>query len=76
MAEKLEAFGAETFDIDGHNLNEIEAALNSKQSTVKAINANTKKGYGLKYLEENFLEWHRKSPNEDDFKKFLKDIYA
>jgi transketolase len=76
LDEKMRSFGADTYEVDGHNLDEIQNALMSSQDTVKCINARTKKGYGLKTLEENFLEWHRKSPDLNAFEEMMAEFNA
>ncbi len=64
---KLEAFGFEVASIDGHNFNEIEAAL-AKAKTVKgkpfAIVLNTVKGRGVSFME-NQVNWHGAAPNDE-----------
>ena len=64
---KLSAFGFEVATINGHDFNEIEAALN-KAKTVKgkpfAIVMNTVKGKGVSFME-NKVNWHGAAPNDE-----------
>lgn len=76
MNSKINAFGAEVCTIDGHDLNEIGGALTRPQKTVKFIDAKTKKGFGVPFLEERFLEWHRKSPDSDIYRLMMDEIDA
>lgn len=76
LACKFEAFGWAAKTIDGHNFEAIKKVLDqfpfaSKKPSV--IIANTIKGKGVSFME-NRLEWHYKSPNEDEFKKAMKEL--
>ncbi|MBR5783801.1 MAG: transketolase [Bacteroidales bacterium] len=76
LKEKLEAFGWNCIEIDGHNHDEIkEAFLKARQTTDKptAIVANTIKGKGVSYMEDELL-WHYRSPNEEEYNKALKEL--
>lgn len=75
---KFEGFGFEVINIDGHNFDEIEAALN-KAKTVKgkptAIIAKTIKGKGVSFME-NQVGWHGKAPNADEYKIAIDELNA
>lgn len=77
MAEKFKSFGCHTLEIDGHNYDQIYRALltstgrNSSAPTV--IIANTIKGKGSS-LMENKLEWHFKSPSEEQLENILEEL--
>ena len=78
--KKFEAFGFETITIDGHDFDEIEAALIKAQALDKpvAIIAKTVKGKGVSYME-NAVNWHGAAPNDELFEQAmaeLKDAYA
>ena len=64
LADRIAAFGLDTVEIDGNNLDELEKALTKKSDRPIAIVANTVKGKGVSYME-NRLEWHYKSPNDE-----------
>ena len=67
IPEKFTAFGFNTIEIDGNNLDEIEAAFqNAKETKGKptAIIAKTIKGKGVSYME-NAVNWHGAAPNEE-----------
>ncbi|MFN3527523.1 MAG: transketolase [Candidatus Altarchaeaceae archaeon] len=72
LAEKIKSFGWNVLEIDGHNFNEILDALN-KNFQLKAIIANTIKGKGVKFMENN-PEWHGKSTNYFQCILALKDL--
>ena len=76
LAQKFKAFSWAAKTIDGHNFEAITKALDqipfvSEKPSV--IIANTIKGKGVSFME-NQLEWHYKSPNEDEFKKAMKEL--
>ena len=78
LDRKFEAFGFEVMNIDGHNFDEIETALN-KAKTVKgkpcAIIAKTIKGKGVSFME-NQVGWHGKAPNADEYKIAMDELNA
>lgn len=63
----------EVIEIDGNNYKEIEEGINRKTDKTKVIIANTVKGKGISYME-NKLEWHYKSPNEEQLKLGLEEL--
>lgn len=66
LVEKLESFGLQVFEIDGHNMQAILDAFAHDASVHRkpvAIVANTTPGKGVKYME-NLPEWHGKPPSE------------
>ena len=73
LAQRLESFGLEVISIDGNNTDEIEKALKHKSKNPLAIVANTIKGKGVSFME-NRLEWHYKSPNDEQLKTALQEI--
>ena len=78
LDKKFEGFGFEVIKIDGHNFEEIEAALN-KAKTIKGkptvIIAKTIKGKGVSYME-NQVGWHGKAPNADEYKIAIDELNA
>ncbi len=75
-AERLAAFGCDTLEVAGHDLEALKTALARPASTVKAVVAHTIKGYGCPTLVDNMFEWHRKSPNAEQFEQFMKELEA
>ena len=75
---KFEAFGFEVMTIDGHNFEEIDAAI-KKAKTVKgrpvAIIANTIKGKGVSFME-NKVNWHGSAPNDEQLAIAVAEIEA
>ena len=73
IAKRIESFGIDSIEVDGHNLKELEKAFNKKTKKTKAIIANTIKGKGVSFME-NELKWHYKSPNDEELRIALADI--
>lgn len=61
---RCKAFGADTYNIDGHNVEALVQALNdaksNKNGKPKAIICKTFKGKGLTEVIEDKVEWHGK----------------
>jgi transketolase len=75
-AERLKAFGCDVHDVGGHDVAGLLAALQAPTRGVKAIVANTIKGYGCRTMEENMFEWHRKSPDAAQYDALLRELDA
>ena len=77
IGEKFRAFGFNVIDIDGHDYEAIDVALKTATSRASdkpaAIIAKTIKGRGVSYMEDR-LEWHYKSPNDEQLKIALKEL--
>jgi transketolase len=59
LASKFENFGWSVYDVDGHNIIQLVETLEAKHSVgkPKMIVANTIKGKGISFMENN-NEWH------------------
>jgi transketolase len=69
VAEKFRAFGWKTFEIDGHDMAAVVAALDEAKKTrgsPTCIVADTVKGKGVSYME-NKRDWHGKPPNDTQY---------
>ena len=67
--KKLEAFNWHVIKIDGHNMDQILAALSEArhvEGKPTAILMTTVKGKGVSYME-NQAGWHGKAPNAEEF---------
>lgn len=76
LKNKIEAFGWQTMEIDGHNIEQIIAACHQAQSNQvrpTAIICHTIPGKGVKYME-GLSEWHGKPPNQAEAKIALAQI--
>jgi transketolase len=73
---KIEAFGWEVLEIDGHNIEAIIKALDYAE-TIKnkptCIIAYTVKGKGVSFME-NTHKWHGRAPNKEEYEEALKEL--
>ncbi len=78
IPEKFTAFGFNTIEIDGNNLDEIEKAFENAKATKgkpTAIVAKTVKGKGVSYME-NAVNWHGAAPNEELYNTAVAELTA
>ena len=76
IPEKFAAFGWNVIEIDGHNFDEIENALdNARMCKGKptAIIAKTVKGKGVSFME-NQVNWHGSAPNAEQYEIAMKEL--
>lgn len=76
---KFKAFGWEVFEVDGHDLEQIDLAF-GKISSIESINdkpkiilAKTKKGAGVSFLEDK-EGWHGKALKQDELAMALEEL--
>ena len=78
IVDKLAAFGFHVEAIDGHDFDQIEAAM-EKAKTVKgqptAIVMKTTKGKNVSYMENN-AGWHGKAPNDAEYEQAMNELNA
>ncbi len=76
FTKKWQAFGWQVIEIDGHDLAQIIATLESPEP-IKAqpmlIIAHTIKGKGVSFMENN-LEFHGKAPSPEERNRALKEL--
>ena len=78
IVDKLEAFGFKVVAINGHDFDEIEAALATARETKgqpTAIVMSTVKGKGVSYMENN-AGWHGKAPNAAEYEQAMNELNA
>lgn len=75
LDEKIKAFNWDVLVINGHNINEIYEAIEKAKANDKptAIIANTTKGKGVSFMENN-AGWHGKAPSTEDYEKAMKEL--
>jgi transketolase len=73
MVERWGTFGWEAHEVDGHNREELERIFRAAQGGPKAVIAHTVKGKGVSVMEDR-LEWHYKSPNDEERRQALKEL--
>ena len=78
IPEKFAAFGWNVIEIDAHNFDEIEAALENAKATKgkpTAIIAKSIKGKGVSFME-NQVNWHGSAPNAEQYETALAELKA
>ncbi len=75
--KKFEAFNWYVITIDGHDFDQIEAALKEAKTVDKpvAIIANTVKGKGVSFME-NQVSWHGSAPNDEQYETAMAELKA
>lgn len=76
LVEKWRAFGWNAIEIDGHDFEQIQLALNRADETVgkpTVIIADTVMGKGVPSIENNNA-WHGKVPTREQLPVFLKEL--
>lgn len=78
FAEKWRAFGWRVFDVDGHDHDALRQAYREAaqgDSRPSLVLANTVKGKGVSFMENNIL-WHYRSPQGEEYAAALKELEA
>ena len=78
IVDKLVAFGFHVVAIDGHDFDQIEAALNEIKSVKGkpgAIVMKTVKGKDVSFMENN-AGWHGKAPNDAEYAQAMGELKA
>lgn len=76
LAKKLNAFGWNVIEIDGHDIQAVYKAIEDAKSFKGApsvIVANTIKGKGVSFMENN-AGWHGTAPNDDEYEKAMSEL--
>lgn len=76
VSDKLKVFGFNTIEIDGNNMEQVvgalEIAMVEKEKPV-AIVANTIKGRGISYMENN-PKWHSGALTDEEYEIAINDL--
>ena len=78
IVDKLNSFGFKTIAINGHDFDEIDAALATARETKgqpTAIVMSTVKGKGVSFMENN-AGWHGKAPNAAEYEQAMNELNA
>lgn len=77
LGDKFRAFGCETFGVNGHDIKTILETIHicqaNKNGKVKVIIADTVKGKGISYIE-NQGDWHYKMPNTEQMQTGYQEL--
>lgn len=76
LAAKWSAFGWATSELDGHDLDALETALERNDpERPQCIVAHTVKGKGVSFMEDK-LQWHYSAPKGEELAKALAEVEA
>ncbi len=77
LKSKLNSFGLNPYEIDGHNFQQIFSIINTaiSDNQPSVIIANTVPGKGVDFME-NKSEWHGKAPDKKEAQLALKQVKA
>jgi transketolase len=76
IVDKFKAFGWNVIEIDGHDFDQIFAALDMARASIgkpTMIVAKTIKGKGVSYMENNYA-WHGNAPSDSDREIALSEL--
>lgn len=73
LSKKFEAFGFDTFEVDGHDFKDISTAFVQKCDHPKAIIAHTVKGKGVSFME-NKREWHHARLTQKQYEQAIAEL--
>lgn len=77
LSKKLESFGFEVYDVDGHDVDKLAEVLSKSTAPgkPKAVIAKTVRGFGSETLETKDV-WFHKSPNVEELDMLIKEVNA
>jgi transketolase len=77
LKSKLEAFGFDTYEVDGHDAGAILGILRQAAGSLKpvAVICHTVKGKGVSFMENNNV-WHYRPINKEDYEKAILELKA
>lgn len=75
LDKKFESFGYNVLSIDGHNHDELREAFHTKftNGNPMMVLANTTKGKGISFMENNIL-WHYRTPQGEEYEAAIKEL--
>ncbi|OGG37515.1 hypothetical protein A2110_02945 [Candidatus Jorgensenbacteria bacterium GWA1_54_12] len=78
LAEKFRSFGWNAVEVkNGHRVNDLENAIFAERGDDErpyCVVAHTKKGKGVREMEENHFAWHHRAPTPEEYERFVKEI--
>ena len=78
IPEKFEAFGWHTVEIDGHDFDQMEKAVEEAKSIKDkptAVIMHTVKGKGVSFMEDQ-VGWHGVAPNAEQYENAMNELKA
>jgi transketolase len=77
LAPKWEAFGWTVYEVNGHDVQEINWALQPERivpGKPTMIVSNTKKGWPISFIMDSPADFHGKAPNDEELAKALAEL--
>lgn len=71
---RLASFGCDVEEVCGHDVDLLKTALTGGSVGVRAIVADTLKGYGCRTLVKEMFAWHRRSPNDNEISQLMDEL--
>jgi transketolase len=78
LPDKWRAFDWHVIECNGHDIDQLLGAFDEAEQTKgepTVVIAHTVKGKGVSFME-NALDWHGKTPNEEQAKKAIEEILS
>lgn len=76
LVKKFQSFGCSTTEFNGNSIEQIKIAIEHSlkiKGKPHVLIADTIPGYGVSFIE-NKVEWHGKSPNDDELEQAILEI--
>ena len=73
LEEKWRSFGWDVLCVNGHDAEDIYNALTKKQTKPMVVIAETIKGKGISFMENNPL-WHNHSLSKEQYEQALEEL--
>ncbi|MFB6356614.1 MAG: transketolase [bacterium] len=76
LPDKWESFGWQTFEVDGHDMEQVLEAIERAQNVgdrPSAIVSNTVKGKGVSFMEDD-NNWHYRKPSAEEVKQAHEEL--
>jgi len=76
LASRWSSFGWNVIHVNGHDIDSLDAAFvesKAHKGTPSVIIADTVKGYGVSFMENN-LKWHHRAPTEAEYLAAMNEL--
>ncbi len=73
LKDKFLSFGLEVSEVNGHDVDELVKILDKDSEKPRVIIANTIKGKGVSFME-NDSKWHTRLPTEEELEQAYKEL--
>ena len=75
LSDKWKSFGWDVFEINGHDINALNKYFENtnKVNSPKVLIANTLKGKGISFMEDD-NNWHYRTPDTEELKAALSEL--